>query len=318
MIVSHDAGFRPCVALGAAQSQLINLPTKVSRLTGAWSWSLALLTLILPAPSVFAQTWIELSATNVPPGIGNINSGMNGVYDSASNRLIVFGGGFTPRLNSVWVLSNANGLGGSPTWTQLATTGTPPSGRAHHTTVYDPTSNRIIVFAGANGSGDIGSLLNDVWVLTNANGLGGTATWTQLLPTGGPPIPRMGPAAIYDLASNRMTIFGGCFGSGFANCTGTLNDVWVLTNANGIGGMPAWIQLTPPSPPPPRRYPTGAYDQTSGRMIVFGGEAPLLNDTWVLTNAAGLAGPSTWSQVMPVGGPPPGRGLNSMTPRQTG
>ena len=60
------------------------------------------------------------------------------------------------------------------TWTQLSPSGTPPVARGLHgsTGVYDSGNNRMIVFGGRDGSGNN---LNDVWVLTNANGLGGRA-----------------------------------------------------------------------------------------------------------------------------------------------
>lgn len=79
----------------------------------------------------------------------------------------------------------------APTWTQLRPTGGPPSARAEHSGVYDPTSNRMIVFGGQAGF----RFFNDVWILANANGLGGTPMWTQLNPTGGPPVRDMGVAA---------------------------------------------------------------------------------------------------------------------------
>ncbi len=69
-------------------------------------------------------------------------------------------------------------------WTQLSPTGVPPSVRDHHSAVYDSANNRMMVFAGDDGSCSGG---NDVWVLSNADGTGGTPVWTQLNPTGGPP-----------------------------------------------------------------------------------------------------------------------------------
>jgi hypothetical protein len=87
--------------------------------------------------------------------------------------MIVFGGlvegvGWT---NDVWVLENANGLGGTPHWTQLAPTGTPPSVRDKHTAVYNSDTNRMIVFGGVTYEAGSWQLLNDVWVLTDANGI---------------------------------------------------------------------------------------------------------------------------------------------------
>jgi hypothetical protein len=210
------------------------------------------------------------------------------VYDPGSNRMIVFGGNgcFEADYNDVWVLTNANGLGGTPTWTQLSPAGTPPSQRAYMPAVYDPTNNIMIVFGGSNEFGS--TPLNDVWTLSNANGLGGTPQWTQLNPAGTLPAGREGDSAIYDATNNRMTIFGGSNGSAL------LNDVWVLTGANGISGTPAWVQLSPSGaiPPEPRASHTAVYDAATNVMIVFGGEIDSLeipcNDVFVLQNANGL------------------------------
>lgn len=58
-------------------------------------------------------------------------------------------------------------MGGTPYWTQLFPTGSTPSTRAFHTAVYDAANNQMIIFAGFTG----GSYLNDVWVLSSADGL---------------------------------------------------------------------------------------------------------------------------------------------------
>ena len=133
------------------------------------------------------------------------------------------------------VLTNANGLGVPQTWLQIATTGTPPPERTHYSSVHDQTNNRVIIFGGGQISGGTFSpLFNDVWVLTHANGLGGTSEWIQLAPGGPAPAPREGHRAVYDPSSNRMIIFGG----GNNGIMSVPNDVWVLTNANGLGGIP--------------------------------------------------------------------------------
>jgi len=63
------------------------------------------------------------------------------------------------------------GQAAAETWTQLFPTGGPPAERHNQTTAFDPGSNRMIVFGGRSISG---TMFNDVWVLTHANGLGGT------------------------------------------------------------------------------------------------------------------------------------------------
>ncbi len=253
-------------------------------------------------------TWKQLSPTGSNSTIARF--GHTAVYDNIDNRMTIFGGqdnfGF---LNDVWVLTNANGLGGAPAWTQLSPTGSAPITRVNHTAVYDAANNRMIIFGGYDGGN---SSFNDVWVLSTANGLGGTPAWTELNPN---PDPTYGLAtgryyhtAVYDPTNNRMTIFGG-----YSDYVGTMNDVWVLSNANGLGGTPAWTQLSPTPDPlyglPAMRYsPTAVYDPTNNRMTIFGGFSSSvssdLNDVWVLSNANGLGGTPTWTQLLPTGSDP--------------
>jgi hypothetical protein len=115
------------------------------------------------------------------------------------------------------------------------------------------------------------------------------SSWTQLSPSGTPPIARTGTSGVYDSASDRMIVFGGRDGSG-----NNRNDVWVLTHANGEGGTGQWIRLIAngaAGSPPARSGHSAVYDSTNNRMIIFGGCAdycaPVLNDVWVLTNANG-------------------------------
>jgi len=246
--------------------------------------------------------WTLLAPANgiVPPQ----RVGQSAVYDSANSRIIMFGGGLggtAPCDNNVWVLSNANSVNGTPTWTQLVTTGGPPVPRVFHSAVYDPLSNRMIVFGGNNCSESGGTYYNDVWVLSNANGLGGTPAWTQLSPAGGPSV-RQGAATVYDPNSNRMTVFGG-----FAGQEVAYSDVWVLSSANGLGGTPTWTQLNPMGAlqPDPRDFASAVYDRASNRMTIFGGidVGLLLNDVWTLSSANGLAGTPTWTLLGPSPAP---------------
>ncbi len=174
------------------------------------------------------------------------------------------------------------------------------------------------MFGGHNAAGASAfhGNLNDVWVLTNANGLGGTPAWIQLLPSGQLPEPRSGHSAVYDTASNRMIVFGGCeFG-----CTPLAPPtVWVLTNANGLGGTPAWIQLQTGAGPAPRTEHAAVYDSGSNSMILFAGQdgggsgCSTFSDVWVLSHANGLGGNPTWTQLTTSGGFPAGQYAPSAT-----
>ena len=212
----------------------------------------------------------------------------NAVYDPNTNTMILFGGYdcTATYFNDVWLLSNANGLGGTPAWSQLSPSGTAPSGREAATAVYDSTNNVLMVFGGDAGT----TVDGDVWILSHANGMGGTPFWTQLSPTGTAPVARSGHSAIYDAANNRMTIYGGQTSNSVSNL---LNDFWVLTNANGVGGTAAWTQLTPQTPGAYRSFHTAVYDAAQNTMLIFGGKTsvallPADDHVTVVTEANGL------------------------------
>src|SRR5581483_9378341 len=174
-----------------------------------------------------------------------------------------------------WVLANANGLGGIPQWTQLIPSGAGPAARENASAVYDPANNLMILF----GGGANGNVFNDVWVLSHANGLGGTPVWTQLNIGGLNPVPRTAHAAVYDAATNIMTVFGGEGASGQE-----FDETWQLSNANGMNGAPVWTQLGPFQTAPAARLGRTALDPGTGNMVLFGGDTngTEWNDTWVL------------------------------------
>ena len=242
------------------------------------------------------------------------------VYDVVHNRMTIYGGcglnvaseNCLPIANDVWVLSNANGQTGTPTWTQLFPTGTAPEPRQGHQAVYDPTTNSMIVWGGQNGI--LGEFCapyayQDVYVLTNANGLGGVPHWSRLPTTGGPPPGAFFSTAVYDSSNNIMTVFGG-FGLINGDCIPT-NSVWALSHANGHGGTPVWTRLwyhDHPGSPPARFQHFAAYlPPPSNKMIIHGGKTTggsFYNDTWVFSNANGLGGTPAWSRLQIPGNIP--------------
>lgn len=267
---------------------------------------------LLAAVSSRAQQWTLLLPDF--PSQGQVTrDGHSAVYDPATNRMIAFGGATESQLlNDVIVLTNANGVGDGQ-WINLAPSGAPPPRRASHIGVYDSNTNRMTVFGGCGATICTSALLNDVWVLANANGIGGSPAWTQLSPTGGPPAARAAHTAVYDPSSNRMIVFGGSTFGGI-----TFSDVWVLTNANGLGGSPTWIQLSPSGGPPTGQSDSRAvYDVANNVLIVFAGyrsdDSTITNAVWALSNANGLGGTSLWNNLVPEAAPgsPPQRASHS-------
>jgi hypothetical protein len=222
-------------------------------------------------------------------------SGHSAVYDSVNSRMIVFGGaeGFpSPCANDVWVLGNANGVGGAPTWAELTPGGGPPAARAGHVATYDPVTNVMMVFGGTDCNGNY---LGDFWVLSNANGLTGTPSWTQLMPEGSSPPARAYAAAAYNSSNKTLVIYGGTNGN-------QLSDVWVLSGANPASGTCTWTQVFPSGNAPPPRYGAASgYDPTTDGLIINSGFSTqgILGDTWVLEDATGAEGdgPPSWLAV---------------------
>jgi hypothetical protein len=251
------------------------------------------------------DTWIFQDPAQ-PGGLFFSRALTSAVFDPASDRMIIFGGlnGEDAVFNDVLALTNANGLGGQTAgqWITLipnGNTGSPPA-RFGHAAVYDRTNNRMIIFGGC----PIGGCFNDVWVLTNANGVSGTPAWQQLFPTGGPPANRLYFSAFYDAANNRMIVFSGLSVDG----SQSVPDVWVLSNANGLGGTPSWTQLSPLGGPPQGQISyMGGYDATDNILILFGGlesgENKATNAVWTLSNANGLGGTPTWTNLLADGAP---------------
>ena len=55
----------------------------------------------------------------------------------------------------------------------------------------------------------------------------------------------------------------------------THGDLWQLSNANGLGGTPAWTKLAPSGVPlEPNGNPNMVFDNSNNRLIIFGGSVP--------------------------------------------
>src|SRR2546422_5756100 len=131
----------------------------------------------------------------------------------------------------------------------------------------------MLVLGGGDGS--TGGSQNDVWGLSLAGG----PAWTQLVPSGTPPLGRFLPSGVYEPGQDRLILFGG-----FATDGNFKNDTWELS----LSASPAWTELLPLMPPGPRYSSAFAYDAAQGRLLVFGGYGGAnLGDAWALGLGAG-------------------------------
>ena len=168
-------------------------------------------------------------------------------------------------------------------WQQLSPSGPlPPPRRDHSLVLGEMPAPRLVLFAGRSGSGD----LADLWTFDLASG-----GWTEVQASPGP-APRHGHNAIWDVATERLVIFGGQQGSTF------LNDIWEFDPRSN-----EWGQLPNSGSGPTPRYGAAAAltfgpADRAGRLLVTHGftNAGRFDDTW----AYGLSMES-WTDASPSG-----------------
>jgi len=212
--------------------------------------------------------------------------GHTAIYDSASQRMIVIGGGAflgpcDGIRNSFWSFSIPD-----QRWSELAFTGNSPHPRVYATAVLDTSGRRVLLFGG-EGSLDGGACNSDTWELSLSPAL----AWTRLSPDRS--IPDFGTihSAIYDPGRDRIVAYDG-------------SEVWSYSFRDGSG----WMPLATSGEGPPSLVGQGAVcDSKRNRMVVFGRTPnsgtyrPLLRDVWVLS----LDTDATWTRVPTDGAFPP-------------
>jgi MYXO-CTERM domain-containing protein len=195
--------------------------------------------------------WVECPADIKPPA--RFDTAL--AYDPARKSLILFGGspagsnsmyGYMDVLADTWEWNT-----GTRKWTQLFPT-LSPSKRSGHGMVTDSARKKIVLYAGYDGSSDIGVYppyppyyypdagvytdpnKNDVWEWDGA-----TSTWTNRTPTLLVSMPTGGyyPIMVFDEGRKKLTLFqaaGGYYGYGYGSAAG---DFWEWDPAGG-----AWSQ----------------------------------------------------------------------------
>ena len=154
--------------------------------------------------------------------------------------------------------------------------GVSPPPTAWASGAYDAGSGYILMFGGADDSGNP----------TNSTGKFQWANWSQLYPSTAPSA-RLAASMAYDAATGSVVLFGGCTSG---SCTGAVSDTWAYSNG-------VWTNITGSVGPAP---PAGGlammtYDPNAGGVVRFGGAdgATKLEDTWLFDNG-------TWAPLSPA------------------
>ena len=145
-----------------------------------------------------------------------------------------------------------------------------PHIRRAHTTVYDPTLKRMLLFGGWDGT----TRFNDVYELTLNSYISPQPQWRLLSPTGTPPSARTTHNAFFDQTNNRMIV-------GFGNDGTEKNDMLSLSFASSRDG--AWTTLSPTGGPPAVRGQASMANDianTKAYLVAGWGAAARFNDIW--------------------------------------
>ncbi|HEX5131921.1 MAG TPA: kelch repeat-containing protein [Candidatus Krumholzibacteria bacterium] len=229
--------------------------------------------LSLVAHDARAQSWTELTPASGPAPAARRNA--SAIFDTAGNRMVIFGGFGTTYLNDIWAFDLD-----SDTWTDLTpASGSAPAPRLTPASVYDPAGHRMITWSGQGP----GVFFNDVWAFDLDAG-----TWSQFTPAGGPPNIRYGVGYTWDPVARDLVTF-----AGFTNL-GRFDDVWRFN-----GETDTWTDVSAPSPPLKRCLHAACYDPIEHRMIMYGGQnTGPLDDIWELDFDTGA-----WTDITPVSRP---------------
>jgi hypothetical protein len=207
-------------------------------------------------------TWRNVSPSARPKA----RYGSASVFDPNTQSLVQFAG-FTEE-SVRYQDTQAFNLPTS-TWTDITPSGTLPEVRCLLTAALDRTGRRMIIFGGQH-SGPLG----DFWSFDLQ-----ARTWAALNTTRGPAA-RFFSTSFVD-TDGSFILFGG------TTATGNVNDTWRFRFDTS-----QWAQLVTRTAPSPRSGMMGAYLESEGRFIIFGGSGDdLLNDVWELSHET--APPST-------------------------
>lgn len=199
-------------------------------------------------------------------------------YDSANKKVVLFGGldSDDKYMDETWIYDV-----GEDKWTQKFPSNK-PSARAMTTMVYDSFNNKIILFAGWDGS----KYLDDMWFYNVSSN-----TWTEKTQSTKPSA-RNSHAMVYDSENKKVILFGGDSGGG-----NRYDDTWVYDP-----DMNTWTEKTQSTKPSARNVHEMAYDSTNNKVVLFGGyiaSSVVNNETWTYDYPE-----NKWIQMKPSNKPP--------------
>lgn len=239
-------------------------------------------------------------------------------YDTHRQRAVLFGG-ISSWDGNDWVYDNSTWEWDGKDWYKIETP-IAPSGRILHAMAYDESVDKVILYGGQNGSGNLG----DLWEWDGRS-------WRRLCPVCNPTA-RFNHKMIFDTRRQETVIYGGQDGKvGFAEGWTWNGQSWTYfqfdTPAPALYGAPliydsaraqavsnmggdwggtwiwkeaAWSKLDLTVQPPLRDYSVFVYDPILNQSVLYGGVSNtqfLFDDTWLFKEG-------TWTKLDTPSAPP--------------
>jgi len=233
--------------------------------------AVAAVSLIAGASTPAQRNWVEYGPFTPGPTSGYQYPTLT--YDAARGKTVLFGAESTSSPEGTWEWDGA-------AWTQPSTFN--PAATTPGPAAYDSVRQRVVFYDGTS-----------LWEWDGT-------TWTQRASSTSPPS-RDGKttAVAYDSRRGRLVMFGG---RGQCGTFCMLSDTWEWDGST-------WTQRVVTTGPSPRTSHGMAYDESRGRVVLFGGDGPrvleFLSDTWEWDGTA-------WVDASPPSGQPQGRSHPAM------
>jgi hypothetical protein len=191
-----------------------------------------------PRPQIWSYdstAWTPLVTSGTELPTGDYQS-VATCFDEAHAAMVLFGSGGT------FVLSRDN------VWSRRATTG--PPGVRHAAMVYVPSRRQCILVGGAPATSGFAN--GETWAFDLA-----TNQWSLETVA---PFQRRNHGMANDRLRDRVVLFGGSVDGAFI----PRDETWEYHRSTG------WLRRTP-AHRPSARFPFMAYDESRGRVVIFGG-----------------------------------------------
>ena len=203
-------------------------------------------------------------------------------FDETNNRIFVYGGQTYYSLSESLYEYDQNSL----TWSTLSYSGVSPEPIMKHSSAFDPTLEKWLIFGGQTYY----SLSDTLYILDTTSG---AELWYMASTTSTAPDARMGSAMVMDTNSSVAYLIGG---QGYYTL---YDDMWSIDlnsdlSLTSSSATVSWVEETPAGTIPPLYGASAGFDQNNEELWLIGGQTYYaLNDAAYCLDLSTM----TWAQA---------------------